>query len=231
LELKHYLTILARRWMFVVTVPAIVALVIMYQMLTAEAGYTASASLAVTRAPQQEGIDDFRFNEYYLYLASEFAVDDLVEVVRGNVFALDVSETLSEDFGVEVSPGEIQRSIESNRQHRILTLDVQSHDPDRAVLIAQGAAHRLQHDAARYFGFDNEQRGVVVSAVQLPEGAASSQNRDRMIWLLQFLVAGFAGVLLAFLYDYFDDTLHSEEMVREALDTDVLASIPAGRRW
>jgi capsular polysaccharide biosynthesis protein len=42
------------------------------------------------------------------------------------------------------------------------------------------------------------------------------------------MVAVFAGVLLAFLFDYLDDRLHSAEMVEESLGLDVIAEVPRG---
>jgi capsular polysaccharide biosynthesis protein len=231
MELKHYLAILLRRWVIIVGVPAIVLIAVIMQMATYEPVYTASAQLSVTRTPQQIDIEAFRFNEYYLYLASEFAIDDLVEVVRGNVFARGVHETILQNEGIDVSPGEIQTAIVSDRRHRILRIDVESDDPERAVLIARSAALTLEEDALRFVGFELDERSAVVSIVHLPEDAESSQNRERLIWMMQLLIAAFAGVLLAFLYDSFDDSLHNEEMVREALGVDVIASIPGERRW
>jgi capsular polysaccharide biosynthesis protein len=228
-ELKQYLLVLRRRWIPLVIVPAVVALLVLVQALGTEASYTATTKLSVTRAPQQLDIEDFRYDEYHLFLASEFFIDDLVEVVRGSVFAEDVHARVLENHGVDIPPGEVQGSIISERRHRILTIDVTNHDPDRAVLIARAASQQLNQQATKYFGFDNPDRAALVEPIQLPEHAHSSISRDQIFWLLQIMVAVFAGVLLAFLLDYLDDRLYTTEMVERAVELDVIAEVPRGR--
>jgi capsular polysaccharide biosynthesis protein len=209
-------------------VPKLVGVFVMMQMVGSDRLYTASAQLSVTRAPQQIDIEEFRFNEYYLFLSSEFLLDDLVEIVRGNVFAQDVHERILAEHGLDISAGEVQASISSERRHRILTIDVTNADPDHAVLIAQAATTQLSDDAARYFGFDSPERGALVEPIQVAEFAGPASNPDQIFWALQLMVAVFAGVLLAFLFDYLDDRLHSAEMVEESLGLDVIAEVPRG---
>lgn len=229
MELKHYLSILRRRWIPLIAVPAIVAVFVVVQAFGSDPAHTASAQMTVTREPQQIGIDDFRYNEYYLFLASEFLVDDLVEVVHGNVFAEDVHQRLLDAHGIDIPSGEIQVSIEADRQHRILTMHVTTPEPDRSVLIAQEAANQLSEDATRYFGFEDNERGALVRPVQVPEAAFEAGGRDQIFWVLQILIAVFAGVLLAFFLDYMDDSLHTSEMVENSLDLGVIAEVPRGR--
>ena len=229
MELKYYLSILRRRWMPFLMVPMMVGLFVMMQIIGADTTYSASAQLSVTRAPQQLEIDDFRYNEYYLFLSSEFLIDDLVEIVHGNVFAQDVHQRLLDEQGVDISAGEIQGSITADRQHRILTIDVSSHDPDRAVLIARAATDQLHADATRYFGFGEDERSAVVEPVQIAEHAGPSMGRDQVFWALQLAVALFGGVLLAFFIEYLDDRMHSSEMVEHALGLDVIAEVPRGK--
>ena len=210
-------------------VPMLVGMFVMMQMFGADPSYSASAQLTVTRIPQQIDIDDFRYNEYYLFLSSEFFIDDLVEIVRGNVFAEDVHQRIQDDFGIDIPAGAVQAAMSSDRQHRILTLDVTSDDPDRTIMIAQAASSVLNESAGRYFGFETEERDAVVQPIQVPESAASTTTTDQIFWMLQIALALFAGVLLAYLIDYLDDRLYTAETVEHSLDMDVLAEIPPGK--
>lgn len=229
MELKHYLAILRRRWLPLLAVPAIVGVFVLTQIVGADTSYTASAQMSVTRMPQQTNIEDFRYNEYYLFLSSEFLVDDLVEVTHGNVFAEDVHQRILDQRDIDIPPGEIQTSIMSDRQHRILTMHVTNADPDRAVAIAQEATELLNENATAYFGFETEDRGALVQPVQFPHSAVASDVRDQVFWVLQILVALFAGVLLAFFLDYIDDSIHTAEAVENSLDLEVVAEVPRGR--
>lgn len=228
MELKNYIDILRRQWMPLVLVPLLVGVFVIMQVVSGEQTYTASAQLSVTRTPQQVDIEDFRYNEYYLFLSSEFLLDDLVSIVRGNVFARDVHERILDEHGVDIPPGEIQGSVDSERQHRILTLHFTTADRDRSVLIAQAATDQLDEAAAAYFGFSPPERDALVEPVQVAEQAFPTTNQDQIFWALQLLVGLFAGVLLAFLFDYLDDRLHSTEMVEHSLGLDVIAEVPRG---
>jgi capsular polysaccharide biosynthesis protein len=228
-ELKYYLSMLRRRWVPVVAVPALVAVLVLVQVLASDPSYAASAQLTVTRSPQQPEIEEFRYNEYYLFLASEFMVDDLVEVVRGNIFAQDVHQRILDESGVDVPPDEIQMAITSERSHRILSLDVAHPEEEFALLIAQGATEQLSSNAASYFGFEGEDRGALVEPIQVPGSAAPDAGRDQIFWVLQLLVAVFGGLLIAIFLEYIDDRLYTSEMVERSLDLDVIGEIPRGK--
>jgi capsular polysaccharide biosynthesis protein len=229
-ELRYYISVLRRRWLPLVAIPALAALFVVVQIATTEPSYISSAQLTVTRVPQQVDLEEFRYNEYYLFLSSEFLVDDLVEVVRGNVFANDVQRRVLDEFGVDVPAHEVQMAIESNRRHRILEIDVTHQDEDLAIMVAQAAARQLNEDATRYFGFDAEERGALVQPVQFPEMASSEMLRLQIFWALQLVIAAFGGLLAAVLLEYLDDRMYSAEMVEHALALDVVAEVPGGGR-
>ncbi|MDI3339326.1 MAG: hypothetical protein QJR03_02215 [Sphaerobacter sp.] len=232
MELVDYLSVLRRRWPFVVVVPLLVLAAVLYQASQAPTTYTATVRLAVTRAPEPAPADPafFRYDGYYAYLSSEYLLDDLVEVVRGNVFANDVSRMLVASDGADVSPGEIQGSISSERINRILSIHVTSRDPDRAVMLARAAGATLEQKAAEYFNFPDAQTAAIVAPVELPETAVANTQRQLLLLALQVIVGLFAGLLIAFLVDYLDDTLRSPEMVAAALDLPVIGTIPNERR-
>ncbi len=228
MELTYYYAILRRRWVPVVVVPALVALLVAGQVLLSEPSYATSAQFTVTRAPQQIDIDEFRYNEYYLFLSSEFMVDDLVEVVRGNVFAEDVHQRILADFGFEVPVDEIQMSMTSERTHRILSIDVAHEEEDVTVAIAQSATNQLNESATAYFGFDGEDRGALVEPIEFPLAAAPDLSRHQVFWALQLAMAMFGGLMIAIFLEYIDDRLHSAESVEHSLGLDVIGEIPRG---
>ncbi len=229
MELRDYLAVLLRRWWLVALVPVLVLAVTLYQSARASTTYTATARLAVTRLPEEDPSPTFKYDEYYNFLASEYILDDFVEIVRGNVFASDVAKTIAADRGVQVSPGEVQGAISASRVHRILTIDATSATPERAEIIAQAAAKTLEEKGTSYYGFDSPQRSAVIHTIQQPSGAAPNTSRQEVLLALEVLSGLFAGVLLAFIVDYFDDTLRTPEMVSAALGVPVVARVPDGR--
>ena len=229
MELKEYLLILWRRWWLVALVPLLVLVGVLYQAVRSQPSYTATAKVAVTRQPEQDAAPVYRYDEYYTMLSSEFVLDDLVDIVRGNVFAGDVAKTIADKDHVTVPPGEVQGSLSSSRTNRILTINARASTPERAIMIAQAAATTLEQKGTTYFGFNPAERRAVIATVQQPLSAAANTMRQRLIFALEVVVALFAGMLLAFLVDYLDDTLRSPEMVSAALGMPVIGVIPGGR--
>ncbi len=229
MELKAYIQILWRRWWLVALVPVLVLAGVLYQAVRSHPSYTATAQMSVTRQPEQDTVPAYRYDEYYNLLSSEFILDDLVDITRGNVFAGDVAKTIAEKDQVTISSGEIQGSLSSSRKNRILTINARASTPERAIMIAQAATATLEQKTTSYFGFNPAERGAIITTVQQPLSAAASTSRQQLIFVLEVIVALFAGVLLAFLVDYLDDTLRSPEMVSAALGMPVIGIIPGGR--
>jgi len=230
-ELKDYLIVLVRRWYVVVLVPVLVLGGVLYQAAHSHPSYTASTRLSVVRQPEPDPTTApyFRYDDYYTYLASEYLLDDLVEVIRGNVFAGDVARTIAATNNLQVSPGEIQGDITGNRINRILTVSVTSTDPSRAVLIARAAGKTLEQKAGSYFGYSGPTQGAVVTTVQTADGAAPNTHRTQLLEALQVAVGVFAGVLIAYFIEYLDDRLRSPDTVTAALGLPVIGAIPSGK--
>ena len=229
MELKAYLSILWRRWYIIVLVPLVVLAGVLYQSQHIQLTYTAQAKVSVVRSAIEPGQTQyFQYDGYYQYLASEYALDDLVQVVQGNVFASDVSAQIKKDTGVDVPALEVQGSVQSSRVNRILSISVTSWSPDRAVLIASEAAKTLETNGTSYFKTTPDV-GASIQTIQQPLSASVNSNKRNLLYLLQIIVALFAGVVIALFIDYLDDTLRSPESVSEALGLPVIGIIPSER--
>lgn len=229
MELKAYLHILWDRWYIVVLVPLVVLVGVVYQSRSNTLTYTAEAKMSIVRSAEQPGQNEyFQYDGYYQYLASEYALDDLVQVVQGNVFANDVSKLIKIDTGQEVSAGEVQGSITSSRVNRILTISATSSTSDRATMIAAEAAKTLETNGTGYFQ-TNPDVGASVQTIQQALGAGANSNKRNLLYLLQIVVAIFAGVVIALFVDYLDDSLRSPEAVSTALGVPVIGVIPRER--
>ena len=229
MELKAYLRILWERWYIVVLVPLIVLVGVVYQSRSKTLTYTSQAKMSIVRSAEQPGENQyFQYDGYYQYLASEYALDDLVQVVQGNVFANDVSKMIKTDSGQDISAGEVQGSITSSRVNRILTISATSSTADRATLIASEAAKTLETNGTGYFK-SNPDVGASVQTIQQALGAGANSNKRNLLYILQIAVAIFAGVVIALFVDYLDDSLRSPEAVSNALGVPVIGVIPRER--
>lgn len=224
MELKVYLQALRRRWPVMLALPLIVALLAVVQDVSRDTTYATNARLRVISELIDGEFTDYPDDDNFI--ASEYAIDDLVEAVRGNVFASAVAERVRAS-GIDIGNGEVESAIAADREHRVLTVTVRSADPARAEVIAREATAELEMAAFDYIGLPSEASGQVVRVIDQPGDAGPDTSRARLLLILQVLAAAGVGVLLAFLVDYLDDTLHDGEATSATLGLPHLANVPA----
>jgi len=227
MELKVYLQALWRRWPILVALPLLVGLLAIFQEASRDTTYVTDAKLRVISEQLEGEFTDYPMDDNFI--ASEYAIDDLVEAVRGNVFAAAVAERIRAS-GIDVGSDEVQAAIAAEREHRVLNVTVRSGDPARAEVIARAATAELEAGAFEYIGLSSPDAGSVVRVIDQPGYAGPDTSRARLLLLLQVIAAAGAGVLLAFLVDYLDDRLYDGDATAATLGLPHLASVPAERR-
>ena len=227
MELKVYLQALRRRWPILVALPLLVGLLAAFQEVSRDATYVTDAKLRVISEQLEGEFTDYPVDDNFI--ASEYAIDDLVEAVRGNVFSAAVAERVR-SAGIDIGSEEVQSAISSEREHRVLNVTVRSGDPERAEAIAREATAELEAGAFEYIGLPSPDAGSIVRVIDQPGEAGPDTSRARLLLLLQVVAAAGAAVLLAFLVDYLDDTLHDGEATAATLGLPHLATVPAERQ-
>lgn len=231
MELRRYWSTIWRyRWL-VLLLPFIVGLGSTALWLIQPNGYKTTLKVQLVLAPPQANAGDefFRYDSYYNYLATEYAVDDLVEVLNGNVFADAVTATLrGPGYGLTIDEDDVRGAFEARRVHRILIIDVTSSSNDRAVAIARAVSATIDRDPVRYFtkGDLVPKQGAVALVVEAPLEARGNRVQRALNVVLQTAIALFAGLALAFLLDYLNDRLRDADSARDALDLPILGQIP-----
>lgn len=221
MELRRYWRIVWRRWWLVVALVGIVLVVSLIMYQEPEPVYVATMRFAIgiegsepVNAASGEGRSD-------AWLASEYLADDLSEVLKGGDFASRVSE----EVGFEVPAG----TIFASREHRIMTVTVTWRDRDQVQAIAEAAGAAIEDGGAGYFP---QLVGVEAQAVLIDGpgiGQAGRSLTDKLDLPIRLFVAFVAGVALAFLWDYLDDTVRDRAEV-EALGVSILGEIPRSHR-
>ncbi len=226
MELTWYARALARRLPIVIAIPLLVALIALVQDAARAPNYSSHAGAVVIRTPEEQLPDAFQYNDYYNYLASEFAIDDLVEAVSGNVFADAVATRAGRDFGLQIDGDAVEAALTASRRHRILTMTASSGDAHTAEILAQAAAAELEANAFEFLGQEALGTPAVVRVVDQPGAAADDTQRARLLLILQVIAAAGVAVLLAFVLDYLDNRIHDGESAAWALDLPLLATVP-----
>jgi capsular polysaccharide biosynthesis protein len=223
MELREYWRIIWRRWWLIVAVVGIVLLVSLVTYQEPEPVYVATMRFAIGiegSEPVSTVSGDGRSDAW---LASEYLADDLSEVLKGGDFAARISEQV----GFPVPAG----TIFATREHRIMTVSVTWADRDQVQTIAETVGAVVEDAGADYFPqlAGVEARAVLIDGPGL--GQAGRSLKEKLDLPLRLLVGLVAGVALAFLWDYLDDTVRERAEV-EALGVAVLGEIPRkARRW
>jgi len=221
MELRQYWQIIWRRWWLIA---ALVGLVLVLSLITYRAPapvYQATMRFAIgiegsapVNAISGEGRSD-------AWLASEYLADDLSEVLKGGDFAARISERV----GFPVPAG----TIFASREHRIMTVSITAQDRDQVQAIAEAVGAVVQNVSADYFP---QLAGVEAEAILIDGpgiGQVGRSLKDKLDLVLRLFVALVAGVALAFLWDYLDNTVRNRAEL-EALDVTVLGEIPQQSR-
>jgi capsular polysaccharide biosynthesis protein len=222
MELRQYWKIVRRRWWIIagLTLVALVGSVVFRSHPTPMYQATLRFTIGVTPESDSERVTMDPL--YSAYLASEYIADDFAEILKSESFASDVSGRLQ---GITVPPGAIQGFTVAEKQHRIITMHITWPDQGQLQAIAQAAIQALEEENAKYFtqlGSEGAEVFVIDSPTVVSLGISL---KDRLDLPIRVLLGFIAGLGLAFLVDYLDDTIREPEEV-EALGMIVLGQIP-----
>jgi capsular polysaccharide biosynthesis protein len=221
MELRQYWRIVVKRWWLIAILLLFVLVVSLVTYRTPEPVYVASMRFSIGIEGEEpvstvsgEGRSD-------AWLASEYLADDLSEVLKGGDFAARISK----DVGFNVAAG----TIFASREHRIMTVTITGGDPAQAQSIAEAVGAAVDDGGAEYFP---QLTGIEAKAILIDGpgiGQAGRSLRDQLDLPIRLFIALVAGIALAFLWDYMDDTVRNAGEL-EAMDVQVLGTIPRKRR-
>jgi protein tyrosine kinase modulator len=220
MELREYWHILRRRWWVPVLLIVLVAALTPFTYHPSSPVYQASIrfTIGVSANRNVTGVDPLLTS----YQASEYIRDDFVEILHSEMFAADVNTNL-EGTNLKIDKNAIAGSVE--KQHRIMSMSITWGDEKQAGVIASAAAKALETQNAKYFKQLGSE-GASVTIIDGPDvGPVSPSLRERLDIPIRLGLALAAGVLLAFLWDYLDDSVRDAREL-EAMGLKVIGEIP-----
>ncbi len=225
MELRQYWRVVVDRAPVVIgtfLVALVVAAASVYLIPQVATPYQAALILSVEPRATPE-TSDYYSHDYYSYLASEYLNDDLIDTVESNAFLQRVRDRLKNFPG-----GPPTGTIEGKKAHRVLHLTISSPTSAGALALAQAVADILTSPDAKTTIFDplSAQANPVVSVINPPEIVAGPAGRSAILNLAARSLVGLAvGIGLAFLLEYLDDTVTSDD-IANLVDLPVLGQIP-----
>ncbi len=225
MELRRYWQVLVDRAAIVggtSLVALLVAAASVYLLPQSLSSYQASLSLALRPQPLPPSATPFFSDDYYSYVASEYANDDLIAILESADFLQAVRARLASAPG-----GAPDGSIQGKKAHRVVEITVSSSTAPGALALARTVADLLTAKDAQstYFSLLTN-REITATLVDGPRLVAQPAGRNALLNLVARALVGLAaGIALAFLVEYLDDTVRPDE-VEALLGWPVLAEVP-----
>jgi len=226
MELKQYVYIVWKRAWIPAVLVVIVAMVSLLTASTPTPSYSTTMRFTVGVRPQEVD-EQYSYDSYYAWLASEYLVDDMTGLVSSEAFATDVNHHLREmGSTVQIPPNSIGGVTIGGKQHRILRLTVTWGNPTELADIAQAIVAAMEQDSTHYMA-QLGTPGALINVIDAPSPPTPNappltQQLDLPIRLL--LALG-VGLVLTFLLDYLDDSVRGKSEL-EAMGIAVLAEVP-----
>lgn len=221
MELRRYWQIIVRYW-WLVALLTVIGLLAAYQYYSSNRPtYTNQITVNITRDPTPGET----YSGYYANISSEYAADDFTQVVKGNVFLTDVSQLLK-TRQLNLSPEELQGLIDIERKHREIYITAHNNDKGTSLAINRAIADTLSANAGKYMAYGDGAQPIHANVINVPTDAPLSGGRTLILAAIRPIVGLIAGLVLAFLLAYLDNSIRSAAQVKEVLGLPVLASIP-----
>ena len=152
--------------------------------------------------------NDAKYIETYnVILKSPYILDQVIEELKLNTTA-------------EALNGSVNVSQEGKSQ--VVSIAVTHNDPAKAVLVANEIAQVFQREISKLMLIDNIH---ILSPAELPENPQPIKPQPVLNMAIAFVVGLMASVGIAFLLEYLDNTIKTEQDIEKLLGLPVLGAV------
>jgi capsular polysaccharide biosynthesis protein len=217
LELKEYLKLLVKWIWLIIIIPILSSALSAYiSFFILEPVYEANTTLYVIN---KSNSSDFPI-AYNDLLIGQQLVKDYKEIVKSR----RVTSRVIEELGItHLTPSQLAEkiSVDSKNETRLIEIKVQDNNPELASDIANKVADVFTGEVVEIMNVEN---------INIVDTAQPPLNPIKPRILMNIAVAFILGLLiavgLAFVIEYFDDTVKSADDVERYLGLTVLGTIP-----
>ncbi|GEL07208.1 YveK family protein [Salisediminibacterium halotolerans] len=149
---------------------------------------------------------------------------DLIETYNVIMQSPRILEPTLEELGMDQSVSQLrdQVTVQGEGESQVVTVTVEDESPADAVNIANTLAATFQEDVVEIMNVDNVS---ILSAAELSDDPSPASPNPTLNMAIAFVVGLMAAVGLAFLLDFLDKTVRTEEDIEKHLGVPILASI------
>lgn len=220
IDLRQYWEVLKKRWLIVITIPLIAALtsgIISYFII--KPVYQASTTLIVGKKATEEGAAAAQMLDNNVLLANQQLAKTYATIARSRT----VEENVINDLNLTMTVEQLDKLIAVDQVNttEVLEIKVDNTDPKQAASIANAMVSEFSKAVIEIKKVDSV--SIVDKAV--PPDIPVKPKKTLNI-AIAFVVGLMAAVGMAFLLEYFDNTVKTSQDVETLLGIPVLGVIP-----
>ena len=215
LELREYWHIIRKRWLLVVLIPVIAVIISgVLSFFVIKPQYQATTTLLVNQkisnntALQQD------------IAASQALVNTYTNIIKSE----NIESTVIANLHLHMTPAQVNSmvSVSSPNQSQVIQVDVTSPSYNEAMQIANGLASVFQQKAQVLMNVQNVQ--IIDKALQQANPHPVKPNK-KLNLAIALILGLMVSIGLAFLLEYLDNRIRSEDDVRRYLNLPVLGTV------
>jgi capsular polysaccharide biosynthesis protein len=219
LELRDYYKIIRKRiWWIVVCILVATAATGVISYFFLQPVYEASTKLIVNKKQESTGIEQIDLNSVNMNIK---LIDTYKEIIKTPAIMDKVVE-LHPEF--KLSAKELGNLVHVNSVNntQVMTVSVQDPSYEKAANIANAVSHVFQKEIPGIMKVDNV---MILNEAKLSDIPAPVKPNPKLNIAISFVVSLMCALGLVFLLEYLDDTIKTEEDVKEVLGIPTLAII------
>lgn len=216
ISLKELFLTLKKRLSLIIIIAAIATAtsgIVSYFLLTPI--YQSSTQILVNQSKSQEQVYNYNEVQTNLQLINTYNVIIKSPAILDKVIAKE---------GLDMSSGALNElvTVSSEQNSQVVNIAVQNEDPQTAANIANSIAATFKAEVSKIMNVDNVS---ILTQAQLDEDPSPIKPKPLLNMAMALVVGLMAGVGLAFLLEYLDNTLKSEQDIENQLGLPVLGAI------
>ncbi|MCF7623655.1 MULTISPECIES: YveK family protein [Bacillaceae] len=215
ISIKDVFQTLQKRWKLITLLTLIAALIsgaISYFLLTPV--YESSTQILVNQNQSKNQIDTNQIQSNI----------DMINTYSVIIKSPAILEKVIDDLELEQSVDQLSQKITINSQEnsQVFSLTVQDSNPSKAVEIANAVSGTFQKEIKDIMNVDNVS---ILSKAEVKENPTPVKPSPLLNIAIAVVVGLMAGIGLAFLLEYMDNTIRDEKDIETLLDLPLLGSI------